>query len=117
MDVVIEFKAGNTRELGANYPVPKVTYPTDYGYIRGYRGEDGEALDVFDGKFDDGLFGLFHVWRPDVPGNLETKTCIRCNSSQLRAIAAVFDPVIIGSFRIFLAEAEWRSEICRMATE
>jgi inorganic pyrophosphatase len=40
---------GDTSEW-RDYPLKGVTYPVDYGYIEGYKSEDGEDLDIFVGS-------------------------------------------------------------------
>ncbi|MES2436938.1 MAG: hypothetical protein V4519_02910 [Patescibacteria group bacterium] len=72
------------------YPLRGVTFPTNYGFIEGYRGEDGDELDVFVGSGD--LYASFQVWRYDVP--LETKFCMNITQKEWDEILAEYKPVI-----------------------
>jgi hypothetical protein len=75
----------------AGYPLAGVTYPVDYGYIQGYEGEDGSALDVFVGTGD--LAGYIVVWRLDVP--VETKVFMNLTKDEFAAVKKAFDPVLV----------------------
>ncbi len=68
-----------------------MTYPVDYGYIQGYKGEDGAGLDLFEGTGD--INGFIQVWRLDVPK--ETKFFIGLTSGELKRVLSVFDPVLV----------------------
>lgn len=73
------------------YPLKGVTYPVDYGSIAGYRGEDGDDLDVFIGTGD--KFGMMKVWRLDVP--VETKMFAKVSDVDIDVILKEFAPVVL----------------------
>ncbi len=73
-----------------DYPLKGVTYPTDYGYVEGYKSEDGHDLDVFIGTGY--LNGYIKVWRCDVP--LETKFILGVTVEEYDKIIETFLPVI-----------------------
>jgi hypothetical protein len=73
-----------------DYPLAGVTYPVDYGYIDGYKSEDGHDLDVFVGSGN--LNGYIKVWRYDVP--IETKFAINVTEKEWDEIIKIFSPVI-----------------------
>ncbi len=73
-----------------DYPLAGVTYPVDYGYIDGYKSEDGHDLDVFVGSGY--LNGYIKVWRCDVP--IETKFVINVTEKEWDEIIKIFSPVI-----------------------
>ena len=73
-----------------DYPLSGVTYPVDYGYVEGYKSEDGHDLDVFVGSGE--LKGYIKVWRCDVP--IETKFVLRVTKEEWEEIAKTFSPVI-----------------------
>src|SRR4051812_36489494 len=63
---VIDQPRGSYRSFGKDYPIPGITYPTDYGYIPGYLGQDDADLDLFRGSGN--LHGRFDVERKDARG-------------------------------------------------
>lgn len=73
-----------------NYPLAGVTYPVDYGYIEGYKSEDGHDLDVFVGSGT--LNGYIKIWRYDVP--IETKFALNVTQKEWDEIVEIFSPVI-----------------------
>lgn len=73
-----------------DYPLVGVTYPVDYGYIKGYASEDGHDLDVFVGSRT--LNGYIKIWRYDVP--IETKSVMNVTENEWQAIASIFKPVL-----------------------
>lgn len=82
------------------YPLKGVIYPTDYGSIAGFSGEDGADLDVFVGTGE--KCGFIRVSRLDVPA--ETKFFIRCGDEEVTAIKAAFAPVLLDAKVLNLAE-------------
>ncbi len=74
------------------YPLKGVTFPTYYGDIKGYVGEDGHDLDIFVGT--GGIFGFFQVYRSDVVGGIEHKFCVNITESEEFAILEAFRPVL-----------------------
>ncbi len=74
-----------------SYPLKGVNYPVDYGYIDGYKGEDGAELDIFVGSGDKN--GYIKVWRLDVPE--ETKFFIKLTKEELKEVLNVFEPVFL----------------------
>lgn len=79
------------------YPIKGVTYPTEYGYIPGYLGEDGHDLDMFKGTGN--LLGFLKVWRPDVEGEVETKILVDLTEDEEEAVFRAFAPVMRGHER------------------
>ncbi len=95
--VVIENQKGSYKSfeiennpVWKDYPLAGVTYPVDYGYIKGYQGEDGDDLDVFVGAGK--LKGYIKVWRCDVP--IETKLVMSVTMEEWNEILTEFSPVI-----------------------
>jgi len=72
------------------YPLAGVTYPVDYGYIDGYKSEDGHDLDVFVGSGT--LNGYIKIWRYDVP--IETKFALKVTQKEWNEIIETFSSVI-----------------------
>jgi hypothetical protein len=98
LDIIIENPKGSYKSFETegdpvwrDYPLKGVTYPVDYGYIRGYKGEDGANLDVFFGTGE--LCGFVVVWRLDVPE--ETKMFINVTQGELSLILEAFKPVLL----------------------
>ena len=97
LKVVIENPKGSYKSfeieddpVWKDYPLSGVTYPVDYGYLEGYKGEDGHDLDVFVGSGS--LRGYIMVWRYDVP--LETKMVMDVTEQEWDEITNIFSPVI-----------------------
>ena len=89
-----------------DYPLRGVTYPVDYGYVEGYKSEDGHDLDVFVGSGN--LNGYIKVWRYDVP--IETKFIFKVTQKEFDDIVKAFDPVLKEK-RIFKSEDEASDEL------
>jgi hypothetical protein len=90
----------------AAYPLEGVTYPTDYGYLVGHTGEDGDPLDVFLGSgHGDGEYGRFFVYRPDVKGEIETKFYLGLTPDERSQVFAAFAPVLRGTPEAFTDHA------------
>ncbi len=89
-----------------DYPLKGVTYPVDYGYIKGYQSEDGHDLDVFKGSGT--VNGYIRVWRYDVP--IETKFVIGASEVEWQEIIDTFRPVLKEQKR-FIDEAEFFFEL------
>jgi len=66
----IEKREGEYKDFGLPeddpYPLRGVTYPCNYGYVDGYKGEDGAELDFFMGEGGD-RSGYIVVSRPELP--------------------------------------------------
>jgi inorganic pyrophosphatase/uncharacterized protein YjeT (DUF2065 family) len=75
-----------------DYPIEGVTYPTDYGYLPGYVGEDDDDLDVFKGS--GGTHGVMRVNRPDARGGAETKLLYGMTPEEMSAVLKAFGPVV-----------------------
>jgi hypothetical protein len=90
--IVIENRKGSYKsfDTDSSYPLKGVTYPVDYGYIKGYTGEDGDPLDAFVGSGK--LFGYITVWRNDVP--TETKMFLNLTDAELDLVKKEFAPVL-----------------------
>jgi hypothetical protein len=96
----IEKKSGEYKDFGSidsDYPLRGVTYPTDYGDIEGYIGEDGANLDVFMGT-DGHIIGYIQVSRPDLAEG-EHKFYVNVTETEEASILAVFQPVLINHGR------------------
>lgn len=95
LQIVIENPSGSYKKFvdsPEEYPVLGVTYPTHYGYIIGYKSEDGHDLDVFIGNGE--LYGLMQVERDDTPNGVETKFFLGVSQEEINKIKSQFDPVI-----------------------
>ncbi len=95
--IVVEYPAGTYKSFvydnepgSEDYPLKGVIYPTSYGYIEGYIGEDGDELDVFVGTGD--ISGYIKVWRYDVP--IETKIIKDVTGEEYSQIIEAFTPVL-----------------------
>lgn len=109
LKVVIENPKGSYKDfetkgdpVWGNYPLEGVTYPVDYGYIDGYKSEDGHDLDVFVGSGNQ--VGYIKVWRYDVPE--ETKIILNCTAGEVEQILATFKPALV-HHEIFTTKADW----------
>lgn len=98
LNIKIENKAGTYKSFHTEgdpvwekYPLKGVTYPVDYGYVEGYKGEDGADLDVFVGSGN--LNGYIKVWRLDVPE--ETKIFLSLTQGELEAVIKEFQPILL----------------------
>lgn len=95
LEIVIENLSGSYKKFAdslEDYPILGVTYPTHYGYIKGYKSEDGHDLDVFIGNGD--IFGWMKVKRDEIPDGIETKFIIGVNKKEFDEIKQQFGPVI-----------------------
>ena len=75
---------------------PEITYPLDYGYVRGTRGTDGEEVDVFVGTADVGLVGA--LLTTDVRrGDREAKLLWGCTPEEVYLAHGFinFDPALM----------------------
>lgn len=69
------------------------TYPCDYGFFPGIKGEDGEGLDAFVGNDPDGHMACFLKLKKDEQGNLvpdETKFVLGVTEAQAKKIYALY---------------------------
>ncbi len=89
------------------YPLKGVTFPTDYGFIEGYKDESGVDLGVFVGSGD--LYGSFQVWRYDVP--LETKMVMNVTEKEWQEILKEYKPVIKGEPKIYKDKSEFEAAV------
>lgn len=95
LKIVIENLRGSYKKFAdtlEEYPILGVTFPTHYGYIDGYIGEDSHDLDVFLGSGN--IYGIMKVRRKDVVGGLETKFIIYVTKEEYQAIYDIYLPVI-----------------------
>ena len=96
LEFVIENPSGSYKKFADSleeYPILGVTYPTHYGYIKGFRSEDSQDLDVFIGNGN--IFGEMQVDRhEDGVAYVETKMLFGINQSEYDSIQAIFLPVI-----------------------
>ena len=95
--VVIENPKGSYKSfeiendpIWKDYPLSGVTYPVDYGYIEGYKSEDGHDLDVFVGSGDS--YGYIKIWRCDV--SIETKVATNVTQEEWQKIVEAFSLVM-----------------------
>jgi len=98
LKIVIENPRGSYKDfeiegdpIWDKYPIKGVTYPVDYGFVDGYKSEDGHDLDVFVGFGDQ--VGYIKVWRYDVPE--ETKMILNCTTEEVEQIVETFKPVLV----------------------
>ncbi len=93
----IEKHAGERKDFGLPpddpYPLRGVTYPSDYGDIEGYIGEDGANLDFFIGNEGD-KYGFIRVFRPELKDG-EHKFYAQLTEAQVDGVKNEFAPVII----------------------
>lgn len=89
-----------------DYPLSGVTYPVDYGYVEGYKSEDGEDLDVFVGTGE--LNGYIKIWRYDVP--IETKFVTNVTQDEWDEIVKTFS-LVIKDQKIFDNNEEYQASI------
>ncbi len=97
LQFVIENPSGSYKKFADSldeYPLLGVTYPTHYGYIDGYKSEDGHDLDVFIGNGS--IFGILKVNRDDAPNGVDTKMLFGINQAECDSISKEFEPVIEG---------------------
>ena len=81
------------------YPLKGVTFPTKYGDIAGYTGEDGHPLDLFVGTGD--LCGFILMHRPDIEAEAtEHKFYINLTEDEETAVLKEFEPVLRGHERL-----------------
>ena len=88
------------------YPLKGVTYPVDYGYVKGYLGEDGAELDMFVGSGT--LNGCLKVSRLDV--REETKFFTSLTQKELDEVLEAFKPVLMGH-KVFENDKMFEEEI------
>lgn len=91
--ITIENVRGSYKKFREGYPVAGVTFPTHYGFIQGYRSEDGKDLDVYLGNGQ--LHGYIKMKRPTFPDGVETKTFVYTSEAELNAIEKAYEPVIV----------------------
>lgn len=109
--IVIENLRGSYKKFAdtlEEYPVLGVTFPTHYGYIQGYIGEDRHDLDIFVGSGD--LMGYIKMERDDVDGGIETKMFLKISEDELSEIEERYKPVLAGTQR-FNSEQEFLEHI------
>lgn len=95
LKIVVENLKGSYKKFAdtiEEYPILGITYPTHYGYIKGFASEDNEDLDVFIGSGS--LFGYIKVKRDDTPNGIETKVFLNISDEEYRQITEVFSPVL-----------------------
>lgn len=95
----VEKHTGEYKDFGSNsdYPLKGVTYPVDYGYIKGFTGEDGADLDIFLGS-EGSIYGYIKVMRPELE-NGEHKFYLNVTDDEERGILREFAPVLLGHGR------------------
>ena len=94
--VMYYFKLKTYKEVFFKCDQLGVIYPTDYGHINGYVGEDEDKLDIFVGSGN--KFGYIKVYRLDVKS--ETKFLYNVSQEEIDSIIKAFEKVLI-SFKIF----------------
>jgi hypothetical protein len=93
--IVIENLKGSYKKFADSldeYPILGVTFPCEYGYIEGYKGEDDADLDIFLGSGD--TFGYMIVRRDDARGGLETKILYKISNEEIEQIKEEYGPVL-----------------------
>lgn len=91
----VEKHAGEYKDFGSstNYPLSGVTYPTDYGDIEGYIGEDGAKLDLFVGSNGE-CHGFIRVFRPELPDG-EHKYYVNLTIDEEVKVINEFKPILL----------------------
>ncbi len=93
--IVIENQKGSYKKFADSldeYPILGVTFPCEYGYIEGYKGEDDADLDIFLGSGN--TFGYMTVRRDDARGGLETKILYKVSNEEIEQIKEEYGPVL-----------------------
>jgi len=75
--------------------VKRYTYPVDYGYFVGHKGEDNEGLDAFVGSDSEGIIESFLKMKPDENGKLvpdETKFLVGLTPKEREQVMALYEP-------------------------
>ncbi len=117
LEIVIENKRGTYKKFADSleeYPILGVTFPTEYGYIKGYASEDGHDLDVFVGSGK--LVGFIKMKRDDFPSGIETKTFLNVSEKELEEIKKACAPVL-GDVKIFAEEKEFLEYVQRFKSK
>lgn len=95
LKIIIENLRGSYKKFADSldeYPILGVTYPTHYGYIKGYVSEDNQDLDVFIGNGS--LLGYIKVRRDDTPEGIETKVFLHISDDEYNKIIEIYEPVL-----------------------
>ena len=95
LEVVIDHVRGSYKKFAdtvEQYPVLGVTFPTHYGYIKEYIGEDQRGLDVFLGTGN--LLGYIRFERKEAMGGVETKMFLHISEEELDLILKEYEPVV-----------------------
>lgn len=93
--IVIEYIRGAYKKFADSleeFPILGVTFPTHYGYIKGYASEDNHDLDVFLGSGT--IHGFMKVNRNDVPGGIETKILLCVTNQEFEQIKQAYKVII-----------------------
>ncbi len=100
--IVIENVRGSYKKFAESldeFPILGVTFPTHYGYIKGYVSEDMHDLDVFLGNGN--LHGYLKILRDDVAqGHIETKVFTHVSLDELKKIELAYAPVLKKTVRL-----------------
>lgn len=95
LKIIIENLRGSYKKFADSldeYPILGVTYPTHYGYIKGYVSEDNHDLDAFIGNGS--LCGYIKVKRYDFPNGIETKVFLHISDDEYKKIIEAYEPVL-----------------------
>ena len=95
LEIVIDHVRGSYKKFAdtvKQYPVLGVTFPTHYGYIKGYIGEDQRGLDIFLGTGS--LLGYIRFERKEAIGGVETKMFLHISEEELDLILKEYEPVV-----------------------
>lgn len=87
------FKIDRPKGFVKTWGSKSFTYPCDYGYFPGVKGEDGEALDAFVGDDLSGRMESFLKLKKDQSGNLvpdETKFLVGVSDKDAKKIYALY---------------------------
>lgn len=110
---VIDRPKGYTK----HWPDKSFTYPCDYGYFPGLKGEDGEGLDAFVGDDTDGHYESFQKLTSDAPPVLdETKFLVGVNTADREKIYALYGNEIHAR-RIYRGMSELKAALEKFETK
>lgn len=110
---VIDRPKGYTK----HWPDKSFTYPCDYGYFPGLKGEDGEGLDAFVGDDTDGHYESFQKLTSDTPPVLdETKFLVGVNTQDREKIYALYGNEIHAR-RVYRGMSELKAALEKFETK
>ena len=75
------------RPIGTNHPrFPRVTYPLDYGYLKGTKSGDGDGIDVWRGSLDSNIVDATIVAVDLLKSDVEVKLLVGCTEAEIEIV-------------------------------